>query len=455
MPLLLGLIVRCNEFLDTSSNKSSYLFNIKFIVIKLTILFLLYTKTLANFVLHYKSNFMKVFILNCGSSSIKYQLIEMPEQQVLAKGLVEKIGLQGSAIIHTQDDGEKIKFDKTIATHTEGIQTLFEILTSENIGILNNLEEIEAVGHRVVHGGEDFSGSVPITPQVIKAMESNIDLAPLHNPPNLQGIYAINELLPDIPQVGVFDTAFHQTMPDFSFMYGLPYRLYEKYKIRKYGFHGTSHKYVAEKACEFLGKDISQTKIITCHLGNGSSIAAVKNGRSMDTSMGLTPNEGLIMGTRMGDIDAGALLYVAAKEDLSINQMNSLINKESGVFGISGISPDMRELEKAAADGNKKAQLALNMFHYRVKKYIGAYAAAMGGVDVVVFTGGIGENGDDSRMEICSDFEYLGLEFDQSKNKGLRSKAADISADNSRVKVVVMPTNEELAIAFDTYDIVK
>lgn len=394
---------------------------------------------------------MKVFVLNCGSSSIKYQLIEMPGQDVLAKGLVEKIGLDGSAIIHTLANGEKIKFEKAIHDHTTGIQTVFEILTQEEIGILSAIDEIEAVGHRVVHGGEDFSGSVPISREVISALERNIDLAPLHNPANLQGIYAINALLPGVPQAGVFDTAFHQTMPDFAYLYGLPYDLYTKYKIRKYGFHGTSHKYVAHKTCEFLGTDIRESKIVTCHLGNGSSIAAVKNGISVDTSMGLTPNEGLIMGTRMGDIDAGALLFLAAKEDLSINDMNALINKESGVLGISGVSPDMRELEQAAADGHERAQLALNMFHYRVRKYIGAYAAVMGGVDIVVFTGGIGENGDDSRQEICKDFNFLGLELDPEKNKGLRSKAAIISTDDSRVKVVVMPTNEELAIALDTY----
>jgi len=398
---------------------------------------------------------MKVFVLNCGSSSIKYQLIEMPEQEVLAKGLVEKIGLEGSAVIHSPGEGEKVKFEKSIPDHTVGIKTIIEILTNKEVGVLKNVNEIQAVGHRVVHGGEDFSGSVPITPEVIKAMERNIDLAPLHNPPNLQGIYAINELLPDVPQVGVFDTAFHQTMPQHAYMYGLPYRLYEKYKIRRYGFHGTSHKYVAQKACEFLGIDIKETKIVTCHLGNGSSIAAVKNGQSTDTSMGLTPLEGLIMGTRMGDIDAGALLYVAAKEDLSIDQMNKLINKESGVYGISGISPDMRELEKAAAEGNDRAQLALDMFHYRVKKYVGAYAAAMGGVDVIVFTGGIGENGDETREEICKGFEYLGLEFDHDTNKGLRSTATDISKGNSKVKVVVMPTNEELAIALDTFDLLR
>ncbi len=398
---------------------------------------------------------MKVFILNCGSSSIKYQLIEMPAQEVLAKGLVEKIGLDSSSLSHQIGDGEKIKFEKDIPNHTKGIETVFEVLVNDEVGVIENINEIESVGHRVVHGGEDFSGSVHITSEVIKAMEKNIDLAPLHNPANLSGIYAINELLPEVPQVGVFDTAFHQTMPQHAYMYGLPYRLYEKYKIRRYGFHGTSHKYVAQKACKFLEIDIAKTRVITCHLGNGSSIAAIKNGESIDTSMGLTPLEGLIMGTRTGDIDTGAILFVAAKEDLSIDQMNMLINKESGVYGISGISPDMRELENAAADGNKRAQLALDMFHYRVKKYIGAYVAAMGGVDIIVFTGGIGENGWETRQEICSGLEYLGLEIDPEKNTGLRSKAAIISKDSNKVKALVIPTNEELAIAIDTYELVK
>ncbi len=398
---------------------------------------------------------MIVFVLNCGSSSVKYQLIEMPSQVVLAKGIVEKIGLEGSAIIHTLDDGEKIRFEKNIPDHTAGIQTVLEILIQKDIGILSTINEIEVVGHRVVHGGEDFSGSVPITPEVVAALERNADLAPLHNPANLQGIRAIQELLPQVPQVGVFDTAFHQTMPDYAYLYGLPYDLYLKYKIRKYGFHGTSHRYVAQQTCKFLGLDIRATRIITCHLGNGSSIAAVQNGISVDTSMGLTPNEGLIMGTRMGDIDAGALLYLAAKMDLDINEMNALINKESGVYGISGVSPDMRELEDAAANGHERAQLALNMFHYRVRKYIGAYAAVMGGVDAVVFTGGIGENGDETREEICRNFEFLGLELDPAKNSGLRSKAAVISSNKSSVKVVVMPTNEELAIALDAYALAK
>ena len=396
---------------------------------------------------------MKIFVLNSGSSSIKYQLIQMPEKEVIAKGLVEKIGLEGSAVIHKANEME-IKFEKKIKDHTEGIKTVFEILTNDETGSLKHVDEIEAVGHRVVHGGEDFSGSVLVDDKVIKALIKNIDLAPLHNPPNLEGIYAINKLLPEVPQVGVFDTAFHQTMPRHSYMYAIPYRLYENYKIRRYGFHGTSHKYVSHRACEVLGLDYDKTKIITCHLGNGSSIAAIKHGKSVDTSMGLTPNEGLIMGTRTGDIDAGAVLFIQDKEKLDLNGMNKLINKESGVFGISGVSPDMRELENAAEKGNERAQLALDMFHYRIRKYIGAYAAVMGGVDLIVFTGGIGENADLSREAICRDFEFLGLEFDKSKNKGLRSKEALINADNSKVKVMVIPTDEEMAIAMETERIV-
>jgi acetate kinase len=398
---------------------------------------------------------MKVFVLNCGSSSIKYQLIAMPEKKVLAKGLVEKIGLTGSRIKHKVIDETDLVIDTPVPEHTAGIQLVFEQLTNRQYGVLDDITEIDAVGHRVVHGGEDFSGSVPITPEVIRALEKNIDLAPLHNPPNLAGIYAIQGLLPDVPQVGVFDTAFHQTMPPYAFLYAFPYRLYEKYKVRKYGFHGTSHKYVANRACEILKKDIDNSRIITCHLGNGSSITAIRNGRSIETSMGLTPNEGLIMGTRLGDIDAGALLYIADKEKLSIPQTNALINKESGVLGISGISSDMRELEKAADAGNERAQLALDMFHHRIRKFIGAYAAVLGGMDILVFTGGIGENADLSRAAICKDFEYLGLNFDPDANNGLRSKEAVISTDYSKVTVMVVPTDEEMAIAMDTHEIVQ
>ncbi|GAB4313749.1 MAG: acetate kinase [Bacteroidales bacterium] len=398
---------------------------------------------------------MKIFVLNSGSSSIKYQLIEMPGEEVLVKGLVDKIGLEGSAIIHTGPGGEKVRYERPVTDHASGISAVMELLTTGKEKVLNDLSEIGAVGHRVVHGGEDFSGSVPVTPEVVKALERNIDLAPLHNPPNLQGIYAITKLLPDTPQVGVFDTAFHQTMPKHAYLYALPYRYYEEYKIRRYGFHGTSHKYVAQQACRSLGWDISEKKIITCHLGNGSSIAAVKYGVSVDTSMGLTPNEGLIMGTRTGDIDAGALLSIAAREELPVDRMNKLINKESGVLGISGISSDMRELEEAAEAGNRRAQLALDMFHYRVRKYIGAYTAAMEGVDLIVFAGGIGENGDMTRAAICNGFGYLGLELDEQANKGLRGREAVITTPASKVTVMVVPTNEELAIAIDTYRIVS
>jgi acetate kinase len=398
---------------------------------------------------------MKVFILNCGSSSIKYQLIAMPEKKVLAKGLVEKIGLNNSRIRHKVFDDTEMAMEVHVPDHTTGIQMVFEQLTNKEYGVLDDIEEIDAVGHRVVHGGEDFSGSVPLTPEVIRSLEKNIELAPLHNPPNLAGIYAINQLLPDVPQAGVFDTAFHQTMPPYAFLYAFPYRLYEKYRVRKYGFHGTSHKYVANRACEILKADINNSRIISCHLGNGSSITAIKNGKSIETSMGLTPNEGLIMGTRLGDIDAGALLFIADKEKLSIPQTNALINKESGVLGISGISSDMRELEKAAEAGNERAQLALDMFHHRIRKFIGAYAAVMGGMDILVFTGGIGENADLSREAICKDFEFLGLNFNHDANKGLRSKEAIISMDYSKVTVMVIPTDEEMAIAMETYEIVQ
>lgn len=416
---------------------------------------LIYLKIILKFAGQIKREIMLVFVLNCGSSSIKYQLIQMPEKEVIVKGLVDKIGLPGAAIIHKLSDGEQIKFDKEINDHTAGIETVLEILTQDDIGTLENINQIDAVGHRVVHGGEDFSGSVNITDEVIASMEKNIDLAPLHNPPNLAGIYAINKLMPETPQVGVFDTAFHQSMPEEAYLYALPYNLYDKYKIRRYGFHGTSHKYVSQRACEVLSLDYNSTKIITCHLGNGSSIAAIKNGESVDTSMGLTPNEGLIMGTRTGDIDAGALLHIANKEELSIPEMNKLINKQSGVLGISGISSDMRELEEAAEKGEKKAQLALDMFHYRVRKYIGSYAAAMGGVDVIVFAGGIGENGDETRKTICSGFEFLGLEFDTQKNDGVRGKEVVISKEGSKVTAVIIPTDEELAIAMDTYELSK
>ncbi len=397
---------------------------------------------------------MNIIVLNCGSSSIKYQLFDMPSKKVLVKGLVEKIGLKGSAI-KLQRDGEKdVKLTGEILDHQQGIEFLLGILISEEYGVLKSLNEINAVGHRVVHGGEEFSGSVMITPEVINALEKSTELAPLHNPPNLKGIYAMTALLPDIPQVGVFDTAFHQTMPEHVYLYAIPYILYEKYRIRRYGFHGTSHKYVSVRACELLNIDINKQKIITCHLGNGSSVAAVKYGKSYDTSMGMTPTEGLIMGTRTGDLDPGALLHFAEKEDLSIEYTRTLINKFSGLQGISGISSDMRDLENAADDGNHRAQLALDMFAYRVKKYIGAYAAALEGADMLVFTGGIGENDTETRKNILQGLEFMGIKLDKSKMDS-RGEEIVLSAPDSKVTVMVVPTDEELMIAKDAYEIIS
>jgi len=397
---------------------------------------------------------MKIIVLNCGSSSIKYQLFEMPSQEVLAKGLVDKIGLKGSLIKHARNDGAEVKLEGEILDHQAGIEYLLGILVSEKYGSIKNLEEIQAVGHRVVHAGEKFNGSVYITNEVIDALEECIDLAPLHNPPNLKGIYSITQLLPEVPQVGVFDTAFHQTMPDFVYLYGIPYSLYEKHKIRRYGFHGSSHRFVSQRACEILGKKIEDLKIITCHLGNGASIAAIKNGKSLDTSMGMTPIEGLMMGTRTGDLDIGAFIQIINKEEIDIPIANTLVNKHSGMLGVSGVSSDMRDVELAAEQGNKRAKVTLEMYYYRIRKYIGAYAAAMGGVDLIIFTGGVGENDSATRYLTTKDMEYMGLEFDQEKNKGLRGKEAILSKESSRVTVMVVPTNEELVIALDTHEIV-
>lgn len=397
---------------------------------------------------------MKIIVLNCGSSSIKYQFFDMKKVEVLAKGLVDKIGLHGSYIKHERNDGDQLTLEGEIIDHQQGIEYVLGILASEKHGSIKNFDEIDAVGHRVVHGGEEFNSSVLITQEVIKKVEECIDLAPLHNPPNLKGIYAMQELLPAVPQVGVFDTAFHQTMPAYAYMYAIPYSLYKKYSIRRYGFHGTSHRYVSLRACEILGMDYEKTRVITCHLGNGASMTAVKNGKSVDTTMGLTPVEGLIMGTRCGDLDLGVLIHIIRKEELDISTTNTLVNKHSGMLGITGISQDMREIEKASKEGDDRAKLALDMYHYRVRKYIGAYAAAMGGVDVIVFTGGIGENADNSRKEICKNLEFLGVEFDEGKNKGVKGKEKVISCDHSRVKVVIVPTNEELVIAQDTLEIV-
>ncbi len=395
---------------------------------------------------------MKIIILNCGSSSIKYQLVEMPGYTVLAKGIVEKVGLEESIIKHKNDTGKELKLNKHITDHQQGIEEVLNLLVSDEYGSLKSLDEISAIGHRVVHGGEAFSGSVPITDEVIKALEECVELAPLHNPPNLAGIYTMKKLLPNVPQVGVFDTAFHQTMPEHVYLYAIPFVLYEKYKVRRYGFHGTSHKYVSQRACDILGVDIGKQKMITCHLGNGSSVAAIKYGKSFDTSMGMTPAEGLIMGTRTGDIDPGALLYMAEKEETSINETSNLLNKKSGMLGISGVSSDMRDIEEAANEGNHRAQLALEMFAYRARKYIGAYAAALGGVDIIVFTGGIGENDTETRKRILNGLEFLGIETDKEK-LDIRGEETVLTTPGSKIIVMVVPTNEEFMIANDTYEI--
>lgn len=379
----------------------------------------------------------------------------MPSQKVLSKGLVEKIGLKGAGVKHKMEDGTTLKLEGEILDHKQGIEYVLGILSDKKYGSVKNLGEIQAVGHRVVHAGEKFNGSVKITDDVIKALEETIDLAPLHNPPNLEGIYACQELLPGVPMVGVFDTAFHQTMEPHVYLYGIPYSLYEKYGIRRYGFHGTSHRFVSKRACELLGLDINNSKLITCHLGNGASITAIKNGKSVDTSMGLTPLEGLIMGTRSGDLDIGALLSIADKEEISIGVTNKLINKHSGMLGVSGVSSDMREIEEAAEEGNERAQTALKMYDYRIKKYIGSYAAAMNGVDAIVFTGGVGENADTTRRGVLGGMEYLGVKIDHKKNDGLRGKEEVISTDDSKVKAIVIPTNEELVIASDTFEILE
>jgi acetate kinase len=397
---------------------------------------------------------MKIIVLNCGSSSIKYQLFDMAKKEVLAKGLVDKIGLHGSYIKHEKKGDESVKLEGEIVDHQTGIEYVLGLLTSKTRGNLKSFDEIDAVGHRVVHGGEKFQDSVLITSEVIDKVKECIELAPLHNPPNLKGIYAIQEVLPQIPQVAVFDTAFHQTMPKYAYMYAIPYSLYVKYSLRRYGFHGTSHRYVSQRACEILGKDIRDLKIITCHLGNGASIAAVDGGKSVDTSMGLTPVEGLIMGTRTGDLDLGVLTHIMQKEEIDLPTANTLINKHSGMLGVTGISSDMREIEAAAEKKDERAMLGLEMYNYRIRKYIGAYSAVMGGLDVLVFTGGVGENSPYTRKEVCKKFEYLGLKFDETRNKDLRAKEAIITKDNSKTIAMVVPTNEELVIAADTERIV-
>ena len=392
---------------------------------------------------------MNVLVINCGSSSLKYQLINSDTEAVLAKGLCERIGIDGS-LTYQPAGGEKVKSDKAMPTHTEAIQFVIDALTDAETGVVKSLDEIGAVGHRMVHGGEKFASSVVITEEVKKAVEECNDLAPLHNPANLIGVNACEELMPNTPMVGVFDTAFHQTMPEKAYMYGLPYAYYDKYKVRRYGFHGTSHSFVSKRAAEISGKPYDAVKTIVCHLGNGASVCAVLNGKSVDTSMGLTPLEGLVMGTRSGDIDPAIMEFIAKKENLDIEGLMKVLNKDSGVYGLSGLSSDFRDLSSAAAEGNKQAQIALKVFSYRVAKYVGSYAAAMNGVDAIAFTAGVGENDIEIREELCEKYwGYLGVKIDKEANH-TRGENKLISAADSKVKVLVIPTNEELAIARDT-----
>ena len=396
---------------------------------------------------------MKILVINCGSSSIKYQFYSLSENRVLAKGIVEKIGMKGSFLKHEKESGQKVLFEGEILDHKIGIEYILGVMTSTKHGCIGSLEEIDAVGHRVVHGGEEFSESVLINDEVVQALEKFNELAPLHNPPNLKGIYALKSLIPDITQVAVFDTAFHHTMPQHAFMYAIPHALYKKYGIRRYGFHGTSHRYVSNRACEILGVSPKSVKVITCHLGNGASACAIKYGESIDTSMGFTPVEGLIMGTRSGDIDMGAVTYIMDKEKIGTKSASILFNKHSGLLGITGISSDSREIRAAAENGDERCLLAVKMFDYRIKKYIGSYAAAMGGLDVLIFTGGIGENSASTRAKVCEDLEFLGIDIEI--NEGFRGEEKIISKEGSRVKVMVVPTNEELMIAIDTEAIVS
>ncbi len=394
---------------------------------------------------------MNVLVLNCGSSSIKYQLLNMDKEPVLlAKGIVEKIGLTYGSFTYKPTGKDKVVVEQPISDHSVGMDLILKALVDPRHGVLTSLNEINAVGHRVAHGGEYFSESVKVDEEAKVKIKALGEIAPLHNPANLKGIETMEKLLPAVPQIAVFDTSFHQTLPKKAFIYGIPYDYYEKYGVRRYGFHGTSHKFVAEKACDILGWNIREKKIITCHLGNGASITAIKEGKSIDTSMGFTPVAGLVMGTRAGDLDLGALLYIAQKENLNIDQSNTLVNKQSGVQGISGVSSDFRELTAAAETGNERAQLALDVFVYNVKKYIGAYAAALNGVDLVLFTGGIGENDQPVREAICTDMEYLGIEIDKKANLAAKGQDAVLSTPNSKTTVMAITTDEELVIALDT-----
>ena len=396
---------------------------------------------------------MKILVLNCGSSSIKYALYNMDTKEVMTSGGAERVGLDGAFVKVKLANGEKKQIMHDIPEHTEGVKFIFSLLTDPEIGVIKDLKEIDAVGHRMVHGGEKFNKSVLLTDEVLKVFEECSDLAPLHNPANLKGVNAVSELMPGLPQVGVFDTAFHQTMPDYAYMYAVPYELYEKYGIRRYGFHGTSHRYVAKRVCDFLGVNPEDKKIITCHIGNGASIAAVDCGKCVDTSMGLTPLEGVMMGTRSGDIDGGAVSFIQKKLGLDADGISDLLNKKSGVLGVTELSSDMREVEAACQNGDPKAVLAMKMYNYRIKKYIGAYAAAMGGVDIIVFTAGVGENQWSTRQEACEGLEFLGVEIDKELNKGLRGVEKVISTANSKVTVCIIPTDEELMIATDTMNL--
>ncbi|SET17276.1 acetate kinase [Prevotella sp. kh1p2] len=397
---------------------------------------------------------MKILVLNCGSSSIKYKLYDMSNESVLAQGGVERIGLDEAFIKVTLDNGEKKQIMANLPTHKEGVALVFKCLMDPEIGAIKSLDEIDAVGHRIVQGGDLFEKSCIVTPEVEKGIESLIDLAPVHNAGHLRGIRAVDALMPTTPQVTVFDNAFHSTMPPYAYMYAIPYNLYEKYHVRRYGFHGTSHRYVSQRVCEMLGVDITKQKIITCHIGNGASVAAVKYGKVVDTSMGLTPLAGLMMGSRSGDIDPSAVTYLMDKLGKKPQEMADWLNKECGVLGITGLSSDMREIESADREGNERAHLAMQMYNYRIKKYIGAYAAAMGGVDIIVWTAGVGENQIDTRMEACSGLEFLGIKMDAERNK-CRGVERVISADDSKVKVVLVPTDEEIVIARDTMKLVQ
>ena len=398
---------------------------------------------------------MKILVLNCGSSSLKYQLIDMSNEEVLCVGLVERIGIEGSILKQEKDGVEgKLIVEQPMKNHQDAIKLVLDAVVDPQYGGVKDIKEVEAVGHRVVHGGEKFAGSVLITDEVKAALEECIELAPLHNPANIMGIEACEAILPGVPMVGVFDTAFHQTMPKSSYLYGLPHELYTKYGVRRYGFHGTSHRYVSQRAAEMLGKNIEDCKIITCHLGNGASVAAIDGGKSVDTSMGFTPLEGLIMGTRCGDIDAAILPFLMEKEGLDAKGLSDLMNKKSGVYGMTGISSDFRDIEDAAAQNNELAQIALESYAKKVKKYIGSYAAEMNGVDAVVFTAGVGENGIDMRADIMANMDFLGMRLDEEANK-VRGKERVISTEDSKVKILLIPTNEELMIARDTLELVK